>query len=339
MSKIVVGLYDQLEDAKNTRDLLKDRNFDDINVYAHKDHTGFLEGLTVKRIEHGDAFDALVDGGVPRDDAELYAEGVRRGSTLVFLTCEDVRADEVADIMGQFNLTDIKPKEAEWRQMGWTGYDRFAPGIGSQDKAAHEREVGTEGASLESRHITSEAKTVHIQAEQVFVASEGGVSMEPVPLDEPYGKTEFIEEEPILLSEGYADPGASEALFGEQKPDIGERVQAALHERIKLEEQPSQTLGSYEGDFRQHFEQSVVVPSLVFEDYATAYSLGLNLAEDEELNKLQWSDLEPEIQRQWEVHRPGTWVGFKDAVFFGYDLGRKGSGRDLGKEQPMQPLM
>lgn len=66
---------------------------------------------------------ALVNAGVPEKQAQLYAEGVRRGGSLVSLTVDDAKADEAERILSSHNPVDIDERASGWRDAGWTGYD------------------------------------------------------------------------------------------------------------------------------------------------------------------------------------------------------------------------
>jgi uncharacterized protein (TIGR02271 family) len=68
----------------------------------------------------GGLIGALVDWGVPEDEAEYYTEGVRRGGTLVTVRTEDALAERAADIMNRHNAIDIDRRAETWRQSGWT---------------------------------------------------------------------------------------------------------------------------------------------------------------------------------------------------------------------------
>lgn len=71
----------------------------------------------------GGLIGALVGLDIPKDQAENYAEGVRRGGTLVLVRAEDAMADRVQAILARHNPVDIKVRTAEWRQEGWKGFD------------------------------------------------------------------------------------------------------------------------------------------------------------------------------------------------------------------------
>jgi hypothetical protein len=66
---------------------------------------------------------ALVATGVPEEQAGYYAEGVRRGSTLVTAEMPDERVDEVVHLMERYHPIDIDERVTSWRQEGWTSFD------------------------------------------------------------------------------------------------------------------------------------------------------------------------------------------------------------------------
>jgi hypothetical protein len=69
----------------------------------------------------------LVDFGVPEEHAQTYAEGIRRGGTLVTAHIEqDEWADRAQIVLNRFNPIDIDERSGEWRTSGWTGYDANA---------------------------------------------------------------------------------------------------------------------------------------------------------------------------------------------------------------------
>lgn len=74
----------------------------------------------------GGLMGALVDLGIDEDRAGYYAEGVRRGSTLVTANVEQDVADRVADIMDRHNPVNLEGRVDFWRDQGWEGYDAHA---------------------------------------------------------------------------------------------------------------------------------------------------------------------------------------------------------------------
>jgi len=84
----------------------------------------------------------LVDFGIPEEHAETYAEGVRRGGTLVSVHVEQNEwADRAQSVLNRYNPVDINERSGEWRSSGWTGYDAAAaPYVDRVDSA---RAVGS----------------------------------------------------------------------------------------------------------------------------------------------------------------------------------------------------
>jgi len=90
---------------------------------------GWLAALAVGAAVGGVAgglVGALVESGESKENAELYAEAVRRGGAIVTAKVPD---DEEADYLAimEAPAIDLAEREPTWRQTGWTGYDPEAP--------------------------------------------------------------------------------------------------------------------------------------------------------------------------------------------------------------------
>lgn len=72
---------------------------------------------------------SLAGVGVSAEDAEVMAEGVRRGGTLVTVRAEGAAADRAEQILEDHGAVDIDERAEGWRTEGWTGPAR-APGPG-----------------------------------------------------------------------------------------------------------------------------------------------------------------------------------------------------------------
>ncbi|HEX9440085.1 MAG TPA: hypothetical protein VF909_10395, partial [Roseiflexaceae bacterium] len=71
----------------------------------------------------GGLLGALVGLGIPREDAEFYAEGIKRGGVLVTVQASDDRASEALNIMRGANAVDVDTQRNAWRQSGWSEFD------------------------------------------------------------------------------------------------------------------------------------------------------------------------------------------------------------------------
>ena len=76
-----------------------------------------------------------------------------------------------------------------------------------------------------------------------------------------------------------------------------------------------------DSDFRRHWQTAYGQQSGVrYEDYLPAYQYGYHMAGDERYSKFRWSDVEPDVQKQWEsTHAGSPWERFKDAIRYGWE--------------------
>ena len=81
---------------------------------------------------------SLTGAGVPEHDANFYAEGVRRGGTLVTARVDDARASAAREILQRYKLVDPALRGAVYRESGWTSFDPNAPAY-TADQVAAER--------------------------------------------------------------------------------------------------------------------------------------------------------------------------------------------------------
>lgn len=90
----------------------------------------------------GGVVGALTQAGVSQEEAPLYAEGVRRGGTLVSARVAADRARYEA-ILDQSSV-NLRDRSAAWQKAGWKSYDPSAPPFGA-DEVRRERQLyGTE---------------------------------------------------------------------------------------------------------------------------------------------------------------------------------------------------
>jgi len=69
----------------------------------------------------GGLLGALTGAGVSESDAHLYAEGVRRGHTLITVRVPEGRATEAEAILAKHGPLDTGRVSADWRASGWSG--------------------------------------------------------------------------------------------------------------------------------------------------------------------------------------------------------------------------
>jgi hypothetical protein len=82
---------------------------------------------------------ALTGAGVSKEDAPLYAEGVRRGGTLVSARVPDADRDRLDSVLNQ-SAVSLKDRSAAWRKSGWQTFDPASKPYGA-DEVQKERQL------------------------------------------------------------------------------------------------------------------------------------------------------------------------------------------------------
>jgi hypothetical protein len=69
---------------------------------------------------------ALANVGVPEEEAHFYAEGVKRGGTLVIVQTDDTQTSMASSIMRQHDAVEVNAEREAWERSGWRQFDETA---------------------------------------------------------------------------------------------------------------------------------------------------------------------------------------------------------------------
>jgi hypothetical protein len=107
----------------------------------------------------GGLLGALIGLGVPEQEAEYYAEGVRRGGVLVTVQVDDNDTDMIMEVLNRHDPIDINERATQWREHGWNRFDPNAqsmrsdmgdrPMSGSQTRMEKDMNASDTGRTLE----------------------------------------------------------------------------------------------------------------------------------------------------------------------------------------------
>jgi hypothetical protein len=143
----------------------------------------------------GGLIGALVEAGFPEEEAEVYAEGVRRGGNLVVIQTVDERVDEAREIMEDYDPVDMERRAEAWREEGWEGYDEEA-------EPYTEEEVEAERARYEEEWEEEEEETIPVVEEDVDVSKrreEQDVRVRVYVVKEPVEREVTLREERVKV--------------------------------------------------------------------------------------------------------------------------------------------
>jgi uncharacterized protein (TIGR02271 family) len=186
MTKTVVALYDSASDAETVSSELSAAGFTDTDVVDNSaigsTGTGWSgTGMTDASLAAGapgvvgtplgavsdtetstTTSSAVSEGilgrlrraGVPEDESHVYAEGVRRGGSLVIARLADENVDRGLEIMSNYRPVDIDERGSQWRTEGWSRYDESAgpyTGTGLTEAASSMRSTNETAATRSDR--------------------------------------------------------------------------------------------------------------------------------------------------------------------------------------------
>ena len=208
MSKTVVGLFPHTEDVQS----------------ALRDLESMGIGRSSVQVMGSDARSqvgsALTGVGVPSEDTSLYAEAVRRGSTLVVAAADDNQADQAVKILDRYNTIDINQLGSRYREGGYTGFDSDQPAYAEPDAAA-ERDL-------------NQGMTIPIIEEQLEVGKRevqrGGARIHSFVTERPIEEQVTLREETVSVNRRPVDRAVTDAdaAFKEQNFEVTETSEEAV---------------------------------------------------------------------------------------------------------------
>lgn len=134
MVKTVIGLFPTHTEATNVVQDLIDKGIyrDDIQVIPSEpappapiarevaaSRVPGVDTFAEAATEPGSVAVTLIEVGMPENKAMYYSEAVRRGGTLVLVTVDESKVDEVRNIIDAHGSLDINNLSASWRNTGW----------------------------------------------------------------------------------------------------------------------------------------------------------------------------------------------------------------------------
>lgn len=173
----------------------------------------------------------LTGWGVPDHDAQIYAEGVRRGGSLLRLRLDEEDVDRAMDVLERGNIVDVEERGAAYRETGWAGFDETA-GYYDEEKAEEERMryspgrkpigEGLTGAATAMRDVNTEGlrtgssereEQIPLVEEQVNIGKRsverGGVRIRSYVIETPVEEQVRLRDETVTVERRPGDLGES----------------------------------------------------------------------------------------------------------------------------------
>ena len=205
----------------------------------------------------------LAGWGVPNQDAQVYAEGVRRGGSLLKVRLDEDDVDRAMEVLERGNVVDVEARGSAYRESGWTGYDetadyyddrsaeeerlRYSPGRTTiEDTTGTTAGTGLTGAAAAMRDVNTETtrtgtsereEQIPVVEEQVNIGKRtverGGVRVRSYVVETPVeeqvrlrDETVTVERRPGGMVEGSTDVPAD--AFRERTIEVTETDEEAV---------------------------------------------------------------------------------------------------------------
>jgi len=352
--KTIVGLFDSFDDARTVVDELVHAGMDRTSIRLDNESKGESAFSTSKSEAYSS--DLLMNGltgmGVPRNDAMIFAEGVRRGGSLVVLSAPDDRATRAYEILSQHGSVDLDERMKHWTKSGWTGFN----------------ETATTGQQVRATELQQGEARLPVIEEELKIGKrevqKGGIRAYSHVVERPVTETVSLHEEHVNVERRKVDRPLTDAdrnAFKDTTIEVRERAEEAVVSKqrrvieeviitkeagqrtetindtlrrteVKVENLPGQTTQTsgvmqtdvvrfedFDTDFRTHYKSNFSNLGGAYDDYMPVYRFGHRLGTDERYSTREWSQLEPEARKHWEERNPGTWEQFKDSVRYAWD--------------------
>ena len=128
-------------------------------------------------------------------------------------------------------------------------------------------------------------------------------------------------EEPVIAKTARV---VEEVKVGKEVTERTETVKDTVRRTdVEVEQLGAQSAGGRtiaDDEFRQHWQGAYGSSAARYEDYASAYRYGANLANQQKYQGYRWEELEPQVRSDWEATHAGSpWDRTKQAVRYGWE--------------------
>lgn len=263
----------------------------------------------------------LVNWGVPPEEAELYAESVRRGNILVGLKTDEATVSRATEIMNRYGPLDVQGRSEYWRSTGWAGYDNSSAAWTADQMRADQLDY--------SDYLDYSAFADSFRDH--FQNTYGARGHEYVQYDPAYRYGYTLGRDARYLNattwdeieaDVRADWEKTEFAAGRTWNDFKDAIRYGW-EQVRDALDFDDGYGLFEPGFREHYQTQYGNLGHDFDAYSPAYRYGYNLAMDERWDEYEtWEELEAEARAEWERSESDagrTWDDFKDAIRRGWE--------------------
>jgi uncharacterized protein (TIGR02271 family) len=227
--QIITAFYDSREYANNAALMLRQAGIPAEDITVSPQTAGSAVDATGAYADTADYeakgfWASLEDMFGGSDDHRTYAEGLRRGGTMVTVRVNDAQVDDAVNILEKHGSVDLNEREATWRNEGWSGTTALAStramDQGTPAVAAPRAEVVTSSRPTAGATTASgrQDDVVQVVEEQLNVGkravNRGTVRVHSYVVETPVSETVNLRDETIKVERRPVDRALSSADLG-----------------------------------------------------------------------------------------------------------------------------
>ena len=96
----------------------------------------------------GGIIGAMIKAGISEEDANVYAESVRRGGAMVVAKVSETQVSLAEDILQSADRVDVVSRGAAYREGGWSRFDETSRPLTHDEIEAERRRWGSESRTI-----------------------------------------------------------------------------------------------------------------------------------------------------------------------------------------------
>ena len=219
MSTTLVGIFDDYTAAQRAVQQLSQAGIrqGDISIarnepagqgyttYGGANSTDYTTGTSIGS-DIANFFDGIFGTDINDDERGVYAESVRRGSTIVVVDTDDQMLDRAADILNNAGAIDVDRRHAQYRASGYQRYDQAAPLYSEEQTRTETQNYANQGEVA-----------LPVIEEQINVGKRvvqrGGVRVHTRVTERPVEAAVNLREENVTVERHAVDRAATDADF------------------------------------------------------------------------------------------------------------------------------
>jgi hypothetical protein len=242
----------------------------------------------------GGVIGALVDWGIPEEHAEYYAEGVRRGGTLVAVKADENQVRDISTIMRRYDPVDIEERSAQWRESGWSGFEE------SDDEYVYYE------PRYRRHHSTNYAQSGR-DFDDYGPAYRFGYDL---AYNQYYDDYDWRDLEP-----------EARRTWEEKSNGAWEEFKDAVRHGWQEVKDVFDTdeYHYYEPKYRTHYQQNYAQSGRDYAYFEPGYRYGNTLGFSGDYDATTWEQFAPRVRRDWENQFDTAWEDIKDTVRYAWE--------------------